>query len=140
MTEYHEFFHPLFQTTREYSKKMNEKLSGLGLYSAQWTVIYCLKKNGPSTQAELCHYLNVEAPTITRTISKLEQAGWIIKTPGRNNREKMIQLTDESLEKYPTWKEAITTIELEVMSGVSDADKKLVEATFHQMISNMKGK
>ncbi len=35
------------------------------------------------TQKEIWSYLNVEAPTVTRTIKRLEENGWI-----QRNREK----------------------------------------------------
>ncbi|MBS4179224.1 MarR family winged helix-turn-helix transcriptional regulator [Lederbergia citrea] len=138
MTDYHEFFHQFFQVTRQLSKKMNEQLADLDLYSAQWTVIYLLKNNGPSTQAELCHYLNVEAPTMTRTITRLEEAGWVLKTNGRNKREKMIQLSDKAIEMYPLWKEAIQKFEAQVMDAIPEDSQKIIQITFQQMMTNLK--
>ena len=34
------------------------------------------------TQKEIWQYLNVEAPTVTRTIVRLEESGWINRREG----------------------------------------------------------
>lgn len=127
MAKYHQFFHLFFQTSRHLTKKLNEQLSPLGIYSSQWTVIYYLKRNGPATQAELCAYLSVEAPTMTRTINRLELAGWVIKTAGRNKREKLIELTDLAIEQFPIWKAAVDSFESKIMNGITEIDQTNAE-------------
>jgi len=68
--------HKVNQLGRRFSKTLNERLTPLGLFTAQWAVVVRLLE-GPATQTELCQYLCVEAPTMTRTLARMEQAGWI---------------------------------------------------------------
>ncbi|CAM3913811.1 MarR family winged helix-turn-helix transcriptional regulator [Lederbergia lenta] len=137
MTKHQELFHQLFQTSRIFAKNLNEKLSDLGIYSSQWTIIYCLKRSGPATQAELCQYLNVEAPTMTRTITRLVNAGWVSKTTGRNNREKRIELTEAAHSTYPLWEKTVSEFEETALNGITDADIKTLNTHFQQILGNM---
>ena len=50
-----ELIHSLHQISRYLTNKVNEALKQHGLYSAQWAVIFVLKKKGSMTQKELCH-------------------------------------------------------------------------------------
>lgn len=53
----------------------------------------------PEDQAlkEISSYLGVEAPTMTRTLARLEKSGWITRTAGKDKREKLISLTDANI-------------------------------------------
>src|SRR5699024_2092133 len=85
----------LLQQTSRYIK--NWFVSGLivpQLYSALWSILYCLEQFGPMTQTEIKDYLLVEAPSITRTIEKLEQNGWITRTPGKDKRARIITISE----------------------------------------------
>lgn len=103
----HGLFHTLHQLSRHLTNKLNETLKPFGLYSAQWSVLYVLKTKGSLTQKELCEYLFVEAPPMTRTIQRLVKQGYVKQIPGQDKREKYIQLTDEALKEYPHWEQAV---------------------------------
>src|SRR3954469_22033419 len=103
----HDLFHTLHQLSRHLTNKLNEALKPLGLYSAQWSVVYVLKKKGSLTQKELCDYLFVEAPPMTRTIQRLVKQGYVSQVQGKDKREKLIQLTDEALRLYPEWEKTV---------------------------------
>ena len=82
-------------------------LKPFGLYSAQWSVIFVLHTKGSLTQKELCEYLFVEAPPMTRTIQRLVKQGYVRQIPGKDKREKYIQLTDEAVKEFPNWEHAV---------------------------------
>lgn len=67
-------FHELHQKSRLSIKEVNEVLKAYGLYSSQYSILFCLKRFGSMTQTEIWQYLNVEAPTVTRTLTRLEKA------------------------------------------------------------------
>ncbi|HEX6593361.1 MAG TPA: MarR family transcriptional regulator [Bacillota bacterium] len=140
MTNFHDLFHQFFQVNRQFSKLINEKLAPLGLYRSQWTVVYFLKHHGPSTQKEICKYLNVEAPTITRTVKRLEKSGWIERTIGKDKREKRIQLTEEANGQFKQWQQTIHTFELRVLDGVPGQAQEEFVNTLKKMNKNMNRK
>ncbi|WP_313799858.1 MarR family transcriptional regulator [Cytobacillus sp.] len=131
------FFHSINQFTRHFSKSLNEVLVPLGLYSAQWTIIYLLKTKGPATQKDLSLYLGVEAPTMTRTLARLELAGWISKIPGTDKREKMIILTDTAIQNYEGWLEAVRSCEKKVLKNISDEEVCSMMGIIEKMNRNL---
>ncbi|WP_442595772.1 MarR family winged helix-turn-helix transcriptional regulator [Neobacillus sp. D3-1R] len=120
----HELFHTLNQLSRHLTNKLNEALKPFGLYSAQWTVIYVLKTKGSLTQKELCQYLSVEAPPMTRTIQRLVKQGYVKQVQGTDKREKHIQLTDEALQNYPQWEDAITQFNHSLLTGFPESSQQ----------------
>lgn len=111
MDEKQHFFYIVSQTSRKFTKKFNERVSPTGLFSAQWAVIFRINQTGSCTQTELCQYLNVESPTMTRTLTRMETMGWIIRTEGKDRREKLISLSETAIKMIPVWQEEVDTFE-----------------------------
>jgi MarR family transcriptional regulator, transcriptional regulator for hemolysin len=132
-----EFFHSINQFTRHFSKVLNESLVPLGLYAAQWTIIYRLKTGGPSTQKEISSYLGVEAPTMTRTLARLEKSGWITRTAGKDKREKMISLTDAAILEYDNWLAAVRSSESNVLQNITEEEISTMIRLMAKMRENM---
>lgn len=132
-----EFFHSINQFTRHFSKVLNESLVPLGLYAAQWTIIYRLKTGGPSTQKEISSYLGVEAPTMTRTLARLEKSGWITRTAGKDKREKLISLTDAAILEYDNWLAAVRSSESNVLQNITEEEISMMIRLMAKMRENM---
>ncbi|MDQ0271546.1 MarR family winged helix-turn-helix transcriptional regulator [Cytobacillus purgationiresistens] len=122
MNQHSELFHSINQTSRHYSKLLNEKLVPLGLYAAQWSIIFLLKRDGALSQKEISLYLGVEAPTMTRTLIRMEKSGWINRATGNDKREKMIQLTAASDNEYPKWINAVREAEEATLENVNEEE------------------
>src|SRR5690606_41969348 len=94
-------FHEIHQKSRLSVKEVNEALKEFDLYSTQWSILFCLPQFGSMTQKEIWQYLNVEAPTVTRTIVRLEASGWINRREGTDKRETIVQLSSLAEQKVP---------------------------------------
>ncbi|WP_431189496.1 MarR family winged helix-turn-helix transcriptional regulator [Aciduricibacillus chroicocephali] len=129
--------HLLNQTVRLLNKKTNETLMEFGLFSSQWTILYCLDKKGQLSQTEISHYLNVERPTVTRTIRKLEENGWIIRTKGEDKRENLISLSEEALEKMPSIQNKIRTFENEQLGNLTDNEIDTLNALMKKIMKEV---
>jgi len=116
-------FHLLYQKTRHMTKEINEYLQKHDLYSSQWSILYCLKTNGPMTQSDIWRYLNVEAPTVTRTLVKLEEGGWISRTSGNDKRERLVSLTEKALKSFPAVEEDVKNFEREMTLRLTDQEQ-----------------
>ena len=130
------FFHQNLQFTRLFTKKLNEQLIAIGLYHSQWAIVYYLKQSGPGTLVEISQYLNVEKPTVSRTVDRLEKAELIEKIPSKDKRERRIQLTDKGNQVFH---EAITVVEAfeqKLMEEISQADMEITYRT----IQHLRGK
>ncbi|MBU7594247.1 MarR family winged helix-turn-helix transcriptional regulator [Metabacillus halosaccharovorans] len=116
----------LYQQTRHMTKEVNEYLQKHGLYSSQWSILYCLKSNGPMTQSDIWRYLNVEAPTITRTLVKLEESGWVKRTPGSDKRERLVSLTEKALDLLPAVEQDVKNFEQIMVANLKDDEQELL--------------
>lgn len=116
--------HALNQGSRFVAKSLNIHLKEYGLFASQWTIMYCLHKFGPMTQTDIWKYVNVEAPTVTRTLTKLEKNGWILRTQGKDKRERIIALTDEAKENFPAIKQTIMALEDDLLAELSLEEKE----------------
>ena len=137
MDEKQHFFHVVSQTSRKFSKKFNERVSPTGLYSAQWAVIFRLHQTGPCTQTELCQYLNVESPTMTRTLTRMESIGWIIRKEGRDRREKLISLSETAQEMIPMWQEEVDSFEEKALQDINDEELLRAFDVLQKIIRNL---
>lgn len=106
-----EIFHLLNQRTRLLTKEINLILNEYGLYTSQWSVLFCLNRFGPMSQTAIWRYLNVEAPTVTRTLVRMEKGGWIIRRLGNDKRERIIEMTEQAKDKFPNIKQAVNKFE-----------------------------
>lgn len=134
----HELFHTLHQLSRHLTNKLNKALKPLGLYGSQWAVIFVLKKRGSLTQKELCDYLFVEAPPMTRTIQRLVKQGYVKQVQGKDKREKHVQLTLDALKQYPEWENAVNDFNQELLKDFPTTSQeelsKLLNSWLHQLL------
>jgi|SRR5690625_130066 len=117
-------FHTLNQRARLFSKSLNVHLIDHGLYSSQWSILFCLYHFGTMTQTEIWKYLNVEAPTVTRSLTKMEKNGWVIRKQGEDKRERLIELTDEAKRKFTTIKQSVTKMEDQLLANLTNNEKE----------------
>src|SRR5699024_8105534 len=119
-----DIFHLLQQKRRHIKKRMDTGLKKHQLYASQWPILFCLDKFGPMTQTDIQTYLNVEAPTITRTLKRMEQNGWIIRKQGIDKRERVITVTKEVNASISTIINDVGAMEDELLRHFSDSEKK----------------
>lgn len=117
------FFHHNLQFSRTFTKKLNEQLAKVDLFHSQWMIIYYLKQYGSSTMVEISNYLDVEKPTVTRTVNRLEERKLIEQIPGKDKRERRIQLTDLGEKTYLKARKAVEEFELHLMDGLPEEDR-----------------
>ncbi|MGH2318964.1 MarR family winged helix-turn-helix transcriptional regulator [Planococcus sp. SE5232] len=116
-------FHEIHQKSRLSIKEVNEALKEFELYSSQWSILFCLKQFGSMTQKEIWQYMNVEAPTVTRTIVRLEESGWIFRREGQDKRERIVQLSSFAEQKLPAIENRIRQAEERLVSGLSEEEQ-----------------
>ncbi|WP_394120843.1 MarR family winged helix-turn-helix transcriptional regulator [Planococcus donghaensis] len=116
-------FHEIHQKSRLSIKEVNEALKEFELYSSQWSILFCLKQFGSMTQKEIWQYMNVEAPTVTRTIVRLEESGWIFRREGQDKRERIVQLSTFAEQKMPAIENRIRQAEKRLVSGLSNEEQ-----------------
>ncbi|MBF8982910.1 MarR family transcriptional regulator [Lutibacter sp. B2] len=129
--------HKVNQLARSFSKKVNEKISPLGLYTSQWGIIIYLNEKKQCTQVELSEYLCVEAPTITRTLTRMEKMGWITRQEGKDKRERHIKLTEKAYEMFPTLCEASSNVQADALKDINKEELDIFNKVLEKMMKNL---
>src|SRR5699024_2189094 len=114
-------------------KRMDTGLKSHQLYASQGSILFCLDKFGPMTQTHIRTYLNVEAPTNTRTLERLQQHGWIIRKQGNDKDEHVITLTKEAKASNSTNINDVGAMEDELLRHFSDTEKKQLYNLLHKI-------
>ncbi|MFJ7975363.1 MarR family winged helix-turn-helix transcriptional regulator [Peribacillus sp. NPDC096379] len=116
---------------------MNELLSAYNLSYSLWQVIVFVKNNGPSTLVDISNHYNVEKPTITRRVHRLEELQIVRQIPGKDRREKIIQLTESGEEIYQECRKMITNLEYSVMEGIPKEERFATFQTLPKIQDNI---
>ncbi|OMP68030.1 MarR family winged helix-turn-helix transcriptional regulator [Domibacillus epiphyticus] len=135
----HELFHTIHQLSRELTKLINQTLQPFGLYSAQWAVLFVLKEEGSMSQSDLCEYLAVEAPPMTRTIQRLIKQDYVRYTQGADKRVKMIHLTEKAETAYPEWEQAVLSANEKLLAGMPDEKRIVMQTLLASWLGTLKG-
>lgn len=134
------FFQRYLRLYRPLITTLNELMSTYKLSYSLWQVIFYLKSNGPSTLVEISNQYNVEKPTITRRVHRLEDLQMVKQIPGKDRREKVIQLTELGEEIYQACRKKITELEHNVMEGIAKEEQMITFQTLPKIQDNiMKG-
>ena len=129
----HRIFPVFFQQQRYLVKELNETLAKHDLYHAQFTILYLLRENGTMSLTAIWKYLDVEAPTVTRTVTRLEQMGYVKRVEGVDKREKIIELTAFAHDKLPAIIEDVEQYERKMLRHLNDQDIAQLETILHKM-------
>ena len=111
-------FHEVFQKTRLLSKELNLVLKDYNLFSTQWSVLYCVHRHEEMTLTNIWRYLNVEAPTVTRTVNRLVELGWLTMCVGKDRREKIVRLSEKAVAKFPVIETSIIQFENKLLKNL----------------------
>lgn len=118
------FFHQQLQFTRSFTKKLNEQLAEIGLYHSQWSMVYYLKRHETCTLVEISSYLDVEKPTISRTVKRLKEQQLVENIPSKDKRERRIRLTEKGIQVYEEAIQVVSKFEQSLMDGIPEEDKE----------------
>lgn len=108
---------------------MAQELSGTGLYPGQEGVIEVLATGKQLTPSEIAIQLGVRPPTITKTISRLEEQGFVVRTKSKTDgRQVYVSLTKEGEKLLKVIKKAIKRTEKRALSGLKKKDRQNLQA------------
>lgn len=105
----------LVKVAKLYRSAQAEVLSGLALHPGQDVLLWMVGQEPDGmTVSDIAARLGVEQPTVTRSLSRLDQGGWFVResVPG-DRRATRIQLTDKGRAAIPaieaTWRSLAET-------------------------------
>ncbi|MFC8559408.1 MarR family winged helix-turn-helix transcriptional regulator [Peribacillus frigoritolerans] len=123
MKTFQKFFQQLLLLYRPFENNLNIQLNKHDLHRAQWSILYYLNNYGSATLVELANYQSVEKPTITRTIARLEELGYVEHVPSKDKREKRMRLTELGEKVYSEVRVTIDQYEQEILKGITEEEQ-----------------
>lgn len=129
----------LHVTVRAFTKGVNEVMKPLGLYSSEWTVLNFVAKHDSFPQSDIAAALEIEGAAISKTLSKMEQKGLIVRTSSQDKREKRISLTEKGRELYPLAAQAAGNHRSAVLAGLSRDDRQQMLSFIQSMLDRIHG-
>jgi DNA-binding MarR family transcriptional regulator len=82
--------HAIFRLARLHRMYAGQLLRSVGLHPGQELVMMHLWELGPQRQADLVRLMDSDAATMTRTVRRLEQAGFVRRSPSPTDRRASI--------------------------------------------------
>ncbi|WP_367281325.1 MarR family winged helix-turn-helix transcriptional regulator [Planococcus shenhongbingii] len=122
---------------RPFEHHLNIELGKHDLYRAQWSTLYYLANNGSATLVELAQYQQVEKPTVTRIVSRLEELRYIEPIQSKDRREKPMQLTGLGRKVYADVRISVDRFEQDILEGVSEARQKEAIGVMKEIRNNL---
>src|SRR5699024_4023230 len=101
--------------------------------TSQWSILFCIHRFGAMSKTDIWKYLNVESPTVTRTLAKMEKNGRIKRQSGDDKQERIIELTEETEAKFPVIKQTVDEIESELLVNLTTKEKNQLYYLLNKM-------
>lgn len=116
--------HAIFRVARLHRMIASNLLRSVGLHLGQELVMMHLWHSGPQRQADLVRVLDSDAATMTRTIQRLEHAGFVRRVASPSDkRAHLIEPTPASLALRSQVEHIWTELEDAAVGGLDDDER-----------------
>ncbi|MBI1217628.1 MAG: MarR family transcriptional regulator [Rhodobacteraceae bacterium] len=110
----------------------------LGLSSAQWRLLTRLSKEGRATQARLAELMEIEPISVSRLVTRMEEAGWVARQPDPNDRRiRVVVPTARTLEALADIRSVAASVYDEAMAGLSQPERQALIASLTVVLNNL---
>lgn len=128
----------IVQAARSMRTRLSRNLAQSGLYAGQDGVIQALSSEDGLTPGALAQKLGVKAPTMTRTISRLEAQGFVERrADDKDARLTKVHLTDAGVSSLAQIEEASQECSLQAVKGLSGKDVKALLRLLETVDANL---
>lgn len=132
--------HAIFRLARLHRMFAGQLLRSCGLHPGQELLLMHLWNTGTQRQTDLINVLGSDSATMTRTVQRLERAGFVRRT--RSDRDKRVVLVEATAAGLAlrdrverTWEE----LERATTSGISGEEQAAVLNTLERLEQNILG-
>lgn len=128
----------LVQVCRAHRQRADEKLSKLGLHVGQEMMLLQLWVEDGLTQSQLAQYANVELPTMTKMVQRMEHAGLVVRRPDPEDaRISRVYLTEQGRSLEQPVLRAWTQLEERTLAGLTQVEQMLLRRMLLQIDTNL---
>jgi DNA-binding MarR family transcriptional regulator len=89
----------LRQLGRVVTRHYDRYVAAVGLKNTQYALLSHVVKLGPIRPGELARRMQMDASTLTRNLQLLAEKGWLTVGAGEDARSRLVEATDEGVEK-----------------------------------------
>lgn len=115
-----------------------ERFHALGLAIAQTPVLVALKDGTSLTQKELAGLAQIEQPTMTHLLARMERDGLIRRTPNPDDkRSSLISLTPFALQKLPDARAVLLEGNTVALQGFTDEEAATLSQLLRRVVKNL---
>ncbi len=122
-------------------RALNKELAPLGITFRQWQVLAWLAIDGTLVQNELAERMQIEPATLVTVLDRMEQHGWIARTPCRDDRRKKMVRALKKAE--PVWQASLACarrIRDEAVKDFSSSERELFLGFLRRIQVNLGGR
>jgi len=124
--------------SRLVQKRFEKCLRPLGFGLAYVGVATELEKSGPLLQRDLAKFYEVEQPTMTALLTRMERDGLVSRKPHpEDKRASLVSLTARGRAKLPEVKQKLVKEAREVTSGLSDVETKALVSLLRRVAKKL---
>jgi DNA-binding MarR family transcriptional regulator len=122
-------------------RRVHELLDELGLYRGQPPVLRALWEQDGLTQSELTERLSRSPSTITKTVQRMEKAGFVRRCPDESDeRISHVYLTHAGRAIRPAVEEVWNRLDQQLFAGFSAREMALFSDFLTRVCRNIEGK
>jgi DNA-binding MarR family transcriptional regulator len=130
--------HAIFRVARLHKMFAGQLLRETGLYPGQELLMMRLWDHGPQRQVDLVRHLDSDAPTVARTVSRLERAGFVRRTPSPSDkRATIIEATRASVPLKRAVERVWTELEAITVAAMRESEKAEVLSSLRSVEANL---
>ncbi|GAA2747036.1 MarR family winged helix-turn-helix transcriptional regulator [Kitasatospora cinereorecta] len=130
--------HAIFRLARLHRMYAGQLLRRVGLHPGQELVMMHLWELGPQRQTDLIRLLDSDAATMTRTVQRLEQAGFVRRRPSPTDRRaSLVEPTAASQALRIEVEQAWSRLEDLVTAGLSTDEQAAALHTLERLEQNL---
>ncbi|MEO0544278.1 MAG: MarR family transcriptional regulator [Pseudomonadota bacterium] len=131
----------LQEAARHAKTKTAQHLAETGTYAGQEKIFTLLAVEGAMAPGQLAARLNVKPPTITKTIIRLEEQGYVKRTASPDDKRQIsVSLTEAGGEIVSKIHHATHTAEKEILDGLRKKERRELLAILTNLNQHLLGK
>jgi DNA-binding MarR family transcriptional regulator len=113
------------RVAHQHRRLAGELLRQVGLHPGQELLLMLLWDQDDRPQSELVSLLGVEAPTVTKTLQRLEQQQLVVRhRPAANRRTVVVSLTDRGRRLRPEVQQLWATLEEATTASLTEPERR----------------
>ena len=120
------------------TRALARRLAPRGVGYGQLPVLGCLWDEDGLTQKELSRRVRIEAPTMVRTLDRMERDGFVMRVRSEADRRQIhIMLTDKGRGLQRSMANILAAVDDAALGGISKKDQRQLAELITRVIANL---